>query len=180
MTKTLFVNFYAGPSTGKSTMAFALCSELKFNRINCELITEYAKDIVWQECYPKLKNQIYILGKQHNRQFHVNGKVDVAVTDSPFILSLIYDNNDTKYLKEMALHEFDKFWNLNIFLERVHEYDPIGRTQKTVEEAIIKDNEIKNFLIDNNIPYISLQTTKDSVHLIMDIIKKTITENGNN
>jgi hypothetical protein len=161
-------------------MAAALFAQLKFSSISCEFITEYAKDVVWQESFPKLKNQIYILGKQHNKQFHVNGKVDVAVTDSPFIMSVTYDAGRTKYLREMALHEHGKFWNLNIFLERTHAYDPVGRTQKTVEEAILIDNEIKQFLNDNELEYISMPATQESVHLIMDLIKRTIHTDGIN
>lgn len=178
--KTLFVNFYSGPGAGKSTLAAAIFAELKFSKISSEIISEYAKQLVWEESFPKMRNQIYVLGKQHNKQFSVNGKVDVAVTDSPFILSLIYDANDTIYLKEMAMGAFNKFWNLNIFLERLNDYDPEGRTQKTVEEAIQKDVEIRQFLLDNNIPYVSILADKNNIPRIMELIKTELTNNGNN
>lgn len=180
MTKTLFVNLYGGPCAGKSTIAAHLFAELKWNHISTEIISEYAKQLVWEESFPKMKNQIYILGKQHNKQFTLNGKVDVAVTDSPFILSLIYDANETKFLTEMAMAAFNKFWNINIFLERSMDYDSNGRTQKTIEEAIIKDNEIKQFLSDNEIPYISIPAQRENIQSIVELIKKELNLNGNN
>ena len=45
------VNFYAGPGSGKSTMAAAIFSRLKWKDVNCELVTEFAKDF-------RLRNQI--------------------------------------------------------------------------------------------------------------------------
>lgn len=174
MNKTLFVNLYGGPCAGKSVTAAGLFAELKWARVKTELISEYAKQLVFEESYPKLKNQIYILGKQHNKQFMLNGKVDIAVTDSPFILSLIYDEGRTKYLREMAMFEFNKFWNLNIFLEREADagYDPTGRTQKTQEEAVLRDDEIKKFLDDNGIEYTSVRATKDNLQVIMKLINE--------
>lgn len=178
--KTLFVNLYGGPCAGKSTIAAGVFAELKWNRISAEIITEYAKQLVWEESFPKMRNQLYILGKQHNKQFTLNGKVDVAVTDSPFILSLVYDEGRTTHMSEMAIAEFNKLWNINIFVERAPEYDPTGRTQKTIEEAIVKDVEIKKFLTDNKIEYISIPFSRDATIAITDIIKIELEKNGNN
>lgn len=180
MTRTLFVNLYGGPCAGKSTVAAHLFAELKWSHISAEIIAEYAKQLVWEESFPKMKNQIYVLGKQHNKQFTLNGKVDVAVTDSPFILSLIYDANETTFLKEMALSAFNKLWNINIFLERSNDYDPNGRTQKTIEEAIMKDNEIKEFLSDNKIPYISIPSCRENIQDIVELIKIELALNAKN
>jgi nicotinamide riboside kinase len=179
-TKTLFVNLYGGPCAGKSTIALHLAAELKWNRISTEIITEYAKQLVWEESFPKMRNQIYILGKQHNKQFTLNGKVDVAVTDSPFILSLVYDEGRTEHMTAMAIAEFNKLRNLNIFIERAPEYDPNGRTQKTIEEAMVKDEEIKKFLSDNNIEYITVPFARASVGTILDTIKIELKHNGDN
>ncbi len=43
MKKTIAINFYGGPGTGKSSMAAAIFSNLKNEGINAELVTEYAK-----------------------------------------------------------------------------------------------------------------------------------------
>jgi len=178
--KTFFVNFYGGPCSGKSTMAANVFAELKWNKITCELISEYAKKLVFEESFPKMKDQIYILSKQHGKQVIVDGKVDVAITDSPFILSVIYDSNETKYLKELALHANTNFWNINIFLERGIDYDPTGRIQQTIEDAIIIDNKLKKFLIDNGIDFISIPSTRESIPVILDLIKTEMNKHDGN
>jgi len=58
--KTIHINLWAGPGTGKSTMAASIFAELKWNKIDCELVSEYAKQIVWEESYTKLNNQNWL------------------------------------------------------------------------------------------------------------------------
>lgn len=170
---TLVVNYYAGPGTGKTTSAANLFAKLKWNKIRSELVSEYAKHVTWEESYNKLNNQVYLFGKQHHKQFILKDKVDVIVTDSPLTLGLIYDQGKTAYLKDIVLSEFNKFWNINIFLEREKEYDPVGRNQ-TEAEAIEKDKEIKKFLDDNNIEYITLPGTESSVDEVFAYIKNCL------
>lgn len=45
---TLYVNLYGGPGTGKSTGASYIFSKLKLAGVEAELVTEYAKDLVWE------------------------------------------------------------------------------------------------------------------------------------
>jgi len=178
--KTLFVNLFGGPCAGKSTIALELTGELKWNRVRCEIITEYAKQLVWEESFPKMKNQLYILGKQHGKQFTLNGKVDVAVTDSPFILSLVYDEGRTQFLTEMAMAEFNQLRNMNVFIERSAEYDPTGRMQKTIVEAMVKDKEIKQFLSDNKVDYMTVPFDRHATPHLLKLIKIEMQKNGDN
>ncbi len=171
--KTLHINLWAGPGTGKSTMAAGIFSALKWNKIDCELISEYAKQIVWEESYTKLNNQIYLFGKQYSKHFNLESKVQVVITDSPIPMGCVYDAGRTKYLKELVISEFNKFDNLNYFLERVKGYNPNGRMQ-TYEEALEKDREIKQFMIDNDIEYIDIPAEEESVKLIVEEIKKRL------
>lgn len=168
---TLHINLFAGPGTGKSTTAAGLFAALKWANKDCELISEYAKDVVWEESFTKLENQIYIFSKQHKKHFTLNGKVDYIVTDSPIPLTCIYDRNETKYLKELVLSEFNKFNNLNILLKRTKDYNPNGRTQ-TFEEAIEIDTKIINFMDNNNIPYFIVEATPNCITEIIDLINK--------
>lgn len=171
--KTLHVNLWAGPGSGKSTMASHIFAKLKWNKIDCELISEYAKQIVWEESLKKLDNQIYLFAKQHNKHYILENKVQVVITDSPLPLGCIYDNNNTKYLKNLIFSEFNKFENLNFYLNRCKTYNPNGRTQ-TLEQAIEKDNEIKKYMFDNNIPHISIDATEESIITIVDLIKRKL------
>jgi adenylate kinase family enzyme len=65
--KTLVVNLFAGPGSGKSTFCASVFAKLKILGIDSEMSLEYAKDIVWEESYQKLDHQIYIFGKQLHR-----------------------------------------------------------------------------------------------------------------
>src|SRR3954464_5942728 len=103
---TLVVNMVAGPGTGKSTTAAGVFHELKLSGVNCELVQEYAKDLVWADNLKQLGNQVYILGKQYNRLWRLQDKVDVVVTDCPLFLSVYYGQHMSDNFKELALELF--------------------------------------------------------------------------
>ena len=146
MNKTPVLNLFGGPGIGKSTIASGVFSLLKQHGINCELVTEFAKDLTW-ECRKKtLLNQRYIFGKQYHRQWRVRDEVDVIITDSPLLLGIYY-NSDTlsDFFVRDVIVAWNEFDNINFFLNRVKPYNPKGRNQKE-EEAIIIDNELKILL----------------------------------
>ena len=57
MQNTLIVNFFGPPGSGKSTAAAYVFSKLKMAGVNAEIVTEYAKDKVWEENNEVFKNQ---------------------------------------------------------------------------------------------------------------------------
>ena len=67
MKKTIIVNLFAGPGSGKSTSASGIFHNLKLAHINSEYVSEFAKDAVWGENFKVLENQIFVYGEQHNR-----------------------------------------------------------------------------------------------------------------
>jgi adenylate kinase family enzyme len=152
MAKTIFVNLMGGPGIGKSTLCSMIFSELKIRGVDCEMALEYAKDVIWEESFQKLSNQVYIFGKQHNRLYRLNGKVDVVITDSPLLNSVIYDNTDNKELKSLVINEFKKLNTLNYYIERSFEYKQNGRVQNH-EQALQKDKDYKELLDNNQIDY---------------------------
>jgi hypothetical protein len=89
------------------------------HNVDCEYVSEFAKDLVWENREKSLKNQIYIFSKQYHKLWRVNGIVDVIITDSPLLLSLIYANETAaEKFKEMVIEEFLSFNNLNYLLKR--------------------------------------------------------------
>ena len=64
---------------------------------------------------------------------------------------------------------FDKFDVLDLALSK-KDYNPNGRMQ-TLEEAIEKDHEIRQFMIEHNIECEEVYATEESIPLIVDDIK---------
>lgn len=151
---TLVVNFYGGPGSGKSTLAAGVFYELKQKGINCELAREYAKDIVWRGTEVILEDQIYVFAKQRRRIKDLEHKVDIIVTDSPILMSLIYGEKESHWFKELVKHENQKHNNLNMFVQRDPDrpYNPSGRYQ-TEEQAMLLDLQMANMLSENDQPY---------------------------
>jgi len=154
--KTLVVNLLGGPGTGKSSIRAGVFYDLKFRGIDCEEATEYAKDLTWEKRKFTIQNQVHIFGEQHHRLWRLLGQVEVIITDSPLLLTPIYDGRESDTLRKLALEEFNSMWNYVVFLKRCKEYNPNGRNQ-TEDEAIEVDRRILDFLMDNQIPF---ETTK--------------------
>jgi hypothetical protein len=152
MKKTLVINLFGGPGVGKSTLCASVFAKLKIMGIDCEMATEYAKDMVWEESYKKLENQIYIFGKQHARVHRLLGKVDVVITDSPLLNSIVYDKTENIALRKLVISEFWKLNTLNFYISRKLDYEENGRVQ-TLKEAIEVDNAYLKLIKDNDIEY---------------------------
>ena len=172
---TIIVNFFAGPGAGKSTGAAWVFAKLKADGVDAELVTEFAKDKVWEQNKEVFKCQFYITGKQSFKISRCFGKVDVIITDSPIALGAIYA--DTEGLKQASLEEFNKYKsnNLNVFIERKKKYNPNGRNQ-TEAEAKELDKSAKNFLDSNNIPFMSIHGNAEGYDKLVEIIKEKITK----
>lgn len=165
----LIVNCFGGPGTGKSTVAAHVFAELKWLGINCELATEYAKEKVWEGSFNVLNNQRLVYGKQYHMVWRPSQQVEVVLTDSPLLLSAIYSKPEDSLFRALVIEDFKKFNNVNIFLVRKKAYVQAGRLQDE-EQAIEKDNEIKEMLVDNGIEFITVTAVRENVMLIVQHI----------
>jgi nicotinamide riboside kinase len=170
--KALVLNLYGGPGSGKSTTMAGVFSELKLIGINCEMAQEFAKEKVWEGSFGVLDNQIYVFGKQFHSVERVRGKVDIVVTDSPVLLSLVYGKTTLPEFKKLVVAVDKQFWSLNFFLERHKKYNPAGRMQNE-EEAREKDLEIKSMLDSHNINYEVIDGGREAIGII---VKKAMDE----
>ena len=179
MKKTMVINLIGGPGVGKSTVAALVFAKLKVAGKDAELITEFAKDCVWEERKETFKDQIYIFAKQEHRLHRLNGKVDFVVTDSPLILNTYY-GADNPELVALTLSEFKKYWNVNFILKRNKPYNPNGRNQ-TEEEAKeideILNNNLSKYCIDNHV--IFGDTNEEMAEIIYDAIIEELIEAEN-
>lgn len=152
---TLVVNLFAGPGTGKSTNTALVYGDLKVHGVDAEIVHEFAKDLVWEGRHRTLTYQPYIAVKQMWHIERVRGQVDVIVTDSPILLSLIYGVGRDSHFGKFVLETFRSWNTLNILLYRnvnVHPYVESGRYQ-SLDEAREIDRNIKAMLIREEIPY---------------------------
>lgn len=80
--KTLNINLWGGPGTGKSIVAAQLYAQLKLSSISCEMVREYAKELTWAGQI-HLHDQLEISAEQHRRQSSLQGKAHIVVSDAP-------------------------------------------------------------------------------------------------
>ena len=156
--RPIVVNLIAAPGTGKSTIAAGIFEKLKWNNVNAELVTEFAKDKVWEENPAPFKDggQLYLLGKQFYRMHRCRDNVEVIVTDSPLCLASYYLRQihdpqvitDVKSFDNIVKNLIDSFDNMNFFLNRKKKYNPKGRFQ-TEEESDKIAAELWDFFTDN-------------------------------
>lgn len=147
----IVVNLFGAPGAGKSTGAAHIFTYLKQKGINAEIVTEFAKDKVWEDNKVALSDQNFIFGNQSFRLHRLKDKVDVAIVDSPLVMSAYYCNDNTKEeITALAKKTFNKYININYYVKRVKAYNPKGRLQ-TKEEADILAEDLHSWLIANGV-----------------------------
>jgi len=169
----IVVNLFGVPSAGKSTGAAYIFSKIKMAGINAELITEFAKDKVWEENSEVFKpdNQCYLFGKQFYRMSRCRDKVDVIITDSPLPLSIFY--NKSKVLGEdfnkTIMNCFNSFDNISYLLLRDKPYNPKGRLQTEAESDSLKE-PLEKLLQGRNIKYKTVKGNVEEYDKIADYV----------
>ena len=136
---TKIINIIGEPSAGKSTLALEVTANIKKQGVNAELVTEFAKDLVWDNNLEALKSQEYIFAEQHKRIKRLVGKVDVIVTDSPLLLSTIYTEGTgtCKSLINFIEDTVNSYDNDYYYLKRNHPYQQVGRVHTEDEAKVI-------------------------------------------
>lgn len=166
--KTLVVNLFGGPGVGKSTGAAYIFSKLKLLGINCEYVPEFTKECVWEgDQFPLKHCQLKIIGEQSLRINRLLGKVDVIVTDSPLLLTVGY--TDEKPYHDICVYESKKQNSLNIVLNRVAKYNPVGRNESE-KEAKEVDNKIMKFLKDNEFKFTVVDGNEEGFKKVVNMI----------
>lgn len=171
----LVINLFGTPGAGKSTGAAYVFSQLKMQGINAELITEFAKDKVWENNEEVFKNQAYLFGKQSYKISRCKDKVECIITDSPLPLSIFYNNDEVlgEDFNKTVLNVFNSYDNLNYLLTRTKPYNPAGRHQ-TEEESDQLKAPMLSLLNDRNIPYTEITGDVDGYQKVIDEAMKIL------
>lgn len=149
--KPFVVNFYAGPGAGKTTAAMDLTSALKKAGLNAEYVSEYAKELVWENKLDLLADQRHVTDEQYRRLNSARSSADIIVTDSPVMLGLVYGGDRIKDdYKQQVRSYYESFNNLDFFVDRPAHYEQAGRIENQ-EQAVQLDEKVKTMLKDENI-----------------------------
>ena len=147
--RSLVINAFGGPGAGKSTACFHIVEELKKKGYVVEYVSEYAKDLVWEENFTLLdgseEHQFEILKEQMHRIDRLYGKVDFIVTDASILLNAVYNRELTPEYGEMLGRLNDCYENFNFLVQRGDRFETEGRIH-SYEESIIKDREVEELL----------------------------------
>lgn len=174
---TKVINFYGGPSAGKSTLSAELFGYMKRQRMNVEYVQEFAKDLTWKKSM-SIDDQVYILGNQHHALYTLLGQVDYIVTDSPLLLASHYVNIamtkfNNKPLPEqisvkaiisgLAISLYRMYDNVDYFVIRGdRKFIQAGRHQNEDESRQI-DGDLYTRLIDFNVSFKEVSKLEDVI-----------------
>jgi len=176
--QTKIINLFGGPSSGKSTISSGLFYELKRRGISCDNPYEFPKQVAWEDNKSQITDQLYIFANQHRGIVRSYGKVDYIILDSPILLSIAYkDGYNTGYpsslygdnFNMMVLDIFNKYDNINLFLDRPDNFEDDGRFQNR-EESIEFDNKIKGILKDYMLDYRTVKVNEQTTEFIIKFV----------
>ena len=168
---TIIVNLFGEPGSGKSTGAAYIFSMLKMMGINAELVTEFAKSLVWDENDIAFKCQPYIWGNQVYMIDRCIGKVDVIINDSPTLLSVVYadDQRIGDEFKQAVLNWFNGYKNKNYLILRDNGFQQSGR-RHSKKQSVEIGLKIGRMLEEYDIPFHPIPSTQSGYHDIVDDI----------
>jgi len=177
---TVVVNMLGGSGLGKSTTAAGLYHSMKMLGLNVELVREYVKSWAWAGNKIGEYDQVYIFGKQARSEYMLYGKVDYIITDSPIILSPIYEkyyNNGESLIEDAAIKFLNKaklngIKHINFVLDRQKEFNPEGRYE-TEDQAKDIDQRVRDFISDNNIDHHIVDCAdEDRIRFMLDYLNE--------
>ena len=178
MSKALVINLFGGPGCGKSTTMARLFADLKAMGYNVEMVSEFAKDLVYEQRQETMKDELYIFAKQHHRLFRVADKVDIIITDRPLLLTNIYaklylpEDEFRNDLVRLVRTTFNNFRNINILLNRNGiQYQTEGRLQNLEESKEIDEMTLEELVLSRQ-SYFARQTC--NYDMILDTVLSRI------
>ena len=171
--KKYVVNFFAGPGAGKSTNAAKLFGEIKSRKIiKCELVTEYAKELVYS-------NQTRILADYPDLIFAIQRKrlddalrvVDLVIMDTSLIFPTIYHDIKSEHLVNYIYEMYQTYNNINVFVNRNNSpFENYGRIHNE-EESKLYDEIMTDIVSVYDFPVIYHDAKGDIKNLADKILK---------
>jgi nicotinamide riboside kinase len=146
------VNLYGGAGVGKSTLAALVFAELKMRGITADLVGEFAKELVYDRAYNVMADQHYLFAQQAHRLWRMkNYNVQVAVCDSPLLLSIAYNQetgSKSQALREQITNTYRDYDNMDFFLTRNDEFWKKDHRSGDINKAKNMDELINTVIKD--------------------------------
>ena len=175
MKNTVVINILGGPGVGKTTVASDLFVDFKKRGFDVEIVSEFAKELVWEKRNEAFSDRLYMHAEQNHRLMMMNGNLDYIITDSPLILTSIYNHyylkdlypdHYNKMIDDVTLETFNLYNNVTFLLDRDVNYDTNGRREsadqaKDIDEAIIRYTD------ENKLEYIEIKDRNKAVEQIL-------------
>lgn len=165
------INFFGAPGVGKTTKTLELTSLLKRNQIDAEPSLEVVKEYIYSGTESLLAHQNFIFAQQERQLRILNNsqETEFTITDAPLLHSSFYEpENYPLFFKDLVFEIFNEYDNVNFFIKRTHQYSHQGRLQDE-QESLKLSNQMYAFLINNNVPFIEINST-DSIEDVFDVI----------
>ena len=143
----IVINLFGGPGVGKSTMASELFVKMKKSGYKVELVTEFAKDLVYANDNTRLDDQLMVFSEQQHRLFRLKSEVDYVITDSPLLITKAYNKTlDSKTFDPFVDSVFNSYNNINFLIKRNDSYYQEYGREQNLKEAKEIDNIIEDIL----------------------------------
>jgi hypothetical protein len=144
--KTLVVNLYGAPCSGKSVKMLQLGVVGKLRGAFCEICAEVAKEYVVQGIPITGEVQRALTREQTRRMLCFVGNVEVVVTDAPPLIGAFYAGYHCMEGAAEMVELFEGYRQkiaaradrvANVYMWRDHPYEPRGRIESEGEDAEI-------------------------------------------
>ncbi len=181
---THYINFLGAPGAGKSLMCALTYVELKKKHMSVEIVSEYAKQLVYMKDYEMLNNQWIVSYNQYKMLKSMENVVDFVCCDSPLLLGLFYNEYhsqnvcDVSKTKEMILSKITELEKDNnssyIFIERNTNlpFEKHGRIHGE-QEANIIEVKMKEMFDTLGVKYMSVKSDVNNIDDITNHINDT-------
>lgn len=172
--RTPLLSLYGGPGTGKSTTAALLFAAYKQAGVNVELAHEVAKDYTWEGAHGKLGFQPLIAAEQMWRYERLARKVDLIITDTSTLLSVIHGKvgGGSTAFNDWIIDDYRRRNTIDVFLTRnpMRAYNPSGRLQ-SADSAKSMDTTIRTMLQHYGVDHLEVEVgLSDDQGYVYDIM----------
>lgn len=164
----IVINLYSGPCAGKSTLAADIFAKLKRAGVQAEIPPEVAKIRAQRGDFGFLEDQLAVFAETHHQlSMTARSGAEVAILDSPLLLSLIYAPKP--YLASfpaLVRDVYDQYQNLDFFIRRAHTYSSVGRIHDEQQAQQI-DSDILGMLDQHRIRHQFIDSSESSAQSVV-------------